>query len=255
MSEKLSSPPLFYAFAQILFRSVRKIEDFIIEIQENMRECGYPDCSEEQLPMPNIPTGKLEMQKRWCFADIPKHNGYILSPDMLVFHTTDYTTFDDFAENTIKGIELLNRPLMLSFIQRVGMRYIDIITPRRDEPVGMYVIDGVKGFIKENDRSLQSVSSESIKTAGEGTLVVRTLLKPQSPPYIMPGELLPLNLLPAKDLPGELATRFMLDEDFFVAKRFAFDIDVLRKKLKTAHEEIERAFRSVVTEHAFSVWR
>jgi uncharacterized protein (TIGR04255 family) len=256
MSEKLSSPPLFYALTQIVFRSVRKIEDFILEIQGNMRELGYPDFSEEPLPMPpNIPPAKLETYKRWCFADIPKHNGYLLSPDTLMFHTTDYTTFNDFAENVIRGIELLHRTLTISFIQRVGMRYIDIITPRRGEPVGMYVIDGVKGFVSEDDKGLQSATSESVKSAGEGTLVVRTLLKPQSTPYVMPGELLPLNLLPAKESSGELATRFILDEDFFVTKRFAFDVNALRGKLETAHEEIERAFRSVITEHAFSVWR
>jgi uncharacterized protein (TIGR04255 family) len=260
MSEKLSSPPLFYAFTQIIFGPIMKIEDFIFEIQENMKDLGFPDFSEEQLPnivfdpQNNLPV-KTEIRKRWSFADIPKHNGYLLSQDMLIFHTTDYVTFDDFVENTIQGIELLHKILTFSFIQRVGMRYIDIITPKQGELVGAYVNDGVKGFIKEDDEGLQSVSSESIKTAGEGMLAVRTLLKPKSPPYIMPGELLPLNLLPARKSSGESATRFILDEDFFMAKRFAFDIDILREKLERAHEEIEKSFRSVVTEHAFKVWR
>ena len=233
MSERLSSPPLFYTFAQIIFGPARKIEDFIIELQERMLENGYPDFSEEQLP--NIvpePKGNLpaKTEKRWIFTDIPRHNGYLLSSNMLIFHTTAYTTFEDFVENIIEGVKLLHRTFTLSFIQRVGVRYIDIITPEKGESLGAYINEGVMGFIKEDDTDLQSISSESIKKAGEGTLVVRTLLRPKSPPYIMPGELLPLNLLPAKKSPDELATRAVIDEDFFVTERFEYDVEILRKK-------------------------
>ena len=117
MSEKLSSPPLFYALIQVIFNPIIQMENYVPVIQEEMRKIGYSDFLLEPFQNINIniaaenfgvqPT-KIELQKRWLFNDVIRQNGYVLNQSLLVFHTTAYKTFGGFLDKAIKGVELLH---------------------------------------------------------------------------------------------------------------------------------------------------
>ncbi|MDR1582801.1 MAG: TIGR04255 family protein [Prevotellaceae bacterium] len=64
-----------------------------------------------------------------------------------MFHTSNYRVFDVFSDKFLKGLELLHEIVRLGYVERVGMRYVDVISLKKGQPIGVYLRDGVKGLI------------------------------------------------------------------------------------------------------------
>jgi uncharacterized protein (TIGR04255 family) len=199
---------------------------------------------------------KIELKKKWSFMDAVKRNGYVLNSSCFVFHTSNYHTFDVFADKFLKGLKLLHGIVKLDYIERVGMRYIDVISPKKGQPIRDYLRDGVKGLIDVEEDGFLSTDGASAQKIGDGILVIKTSLRPNCPPFLIPDDLMPLHLLPSEDSSAEeTMTRATLDVDFYEEKRFNFNIDPLMEKLKFAHEHVEKAFHLAVTDYALNEWR
>jgi uncharacterized protein (TIGR04255 family) len=180
MSEKLSFSPLIYALIQVVFNPLLHLASSVPDMQEQMRQAGYPDFALRQapniiLPSQNSPQA-IEMQQQWTFADILKHNGYVLSPNVLVFHTTGYQTFALFLESAMKGIDIVGKIVPIDYIERIGIRYINVVSPQAEERVAEYLNEGIRGLMAEDEKGFLWATSESQQNVGEGVLTVKTLL-------------------------------------------------------------------------------
>jgi uncharacterized protein (TIGR04255 family) len=237
------------------------MEKYIPEIQELMRKTEYPDYALEQsnnIIFDSIRTQpmKTETQNVWSFNDIAKRNGFVLNLSSLIYHTSEYKTFDNFKNGLLKGISLLHDTVKLGFVQRVGMRYINIISPINNEPIGSYLERIDSGINNSDEEGFLIFESALAKRIENGVLVAKTSVLPNVPQFIMPNDLMPLKLSPPDAaLNEERLTRALLDLDYYTEERFDFDVAILEKKLIFAHEQIERAFSSAVTKEALEKWR
>src|SRR5438876_1343082 len=111
MGEKMRKPPIFYTIAQVRFNPILGMGKHVGDIQDQLRQ-DFPDFRQEatksiQISATSVdrPEMKTESSWRWHFIDSRKRSGYILYPDSLIFHTTDYATSDVFFRSVLLGIE------------------------------------------------------------------------------------------------------------------------------------------------------
>ena len=134
----LSRQPLVLVLCQVKYSSIRKISDYIPAIQEDFRRQGYPIDRFDKIQQVNIgPNGvQTTEQERWEFRNKAETQSIIVLQDSAVIQTTSYERFENFAKDIrMASSTILSRTEHDKFgvIQRVGLRYIDIVQPREGE--------------------------------------------------------------------------------------------------------------------------
>ncbi|MBS0472801.1 MAG: TIGR04255 family protein [Proteobacteria bacterium] len=268
MGKKLSKAPIYYALAQVRFNALLQLEQFVPAIQESLRQADYPDFERMVAHgvAVNMSPGQqnsivpaIQTQVRFQFLNARRTAGFNLEPDGLVFHTTEYDTFETFSKAFFLGLKTVHDAAKLSFSSRLGIRYLDVVRPLRDgETLPEYLAPSVMGiFDKLSPRRLQQAMSETRTTRDQTTLVSRTILLDQAEPSgpAMPEELHPIVLGLPKRFDGIKGLYAIIDTDSFEEKREDFSFDYLEKTLKSLHDELAKSFAHTVTDHAREVWK
>lgn len=252
----LSYAPLVYVLCQVKYSAVLDMRENVPQIQKILRQ-AYPIYSEEVVQGFKIHTtsGNVEntTSNRWVFNDKNRTSGFILQTDSLLFHTTVYKDFDDFSGHLFNGLSILAEQVEIALVERVGLRYIDQIVPKKGEHVNDYVKPGLFGCqfadvdpIEEQHRSVSNVVTQA------GQLVVKFSRAVHE--NIVPDDLMPLALATIIEAKIEEVTG-MLDIDHFLVKTADFDIERIKRITTSLHEGTSDAFISAVSSHAMKVWK
>lgn len=260
MGEKWSNPPVFYTLAQIKFNPIAQMREYVPEIQDRLRRIGYPDYQPEQkvevaIRNPESPQPDVRPQQltRWHFTNSERTEGYILHPEALVFHSTQYEHFEDFSEKVLKGLSLVHEVIELSYTQRIGLRYLDAVIPAADKTLADYLAPSLLGLSMSVPGQLTHSFTETVSRIDDGTLVARAVITEGG--LAMPPDLFPMTL-PLPNRFGEPSGQTaVLDTDYFVEHRNKFNIDHARDQLWSSHTVIGDTFKSSVTDHAISSWK
>ena len=251
--------PVFYTLAQVQFNPIAQMSDYVAPLQERLRRSGFPDFrAENQLEIlfrrveafqPDI---QQQQQMRWSFIDTQRTEGYLLFSNNLVFHTTNYNTFENFLEKTISGLELIHEVVELAYIERIGLRYLDAIVPLEHEVFSQYLNGSLLGLSETVEGHLRHSFTETVTEIAESTLVTRSVISEGNltlPPDLFP---LPLMLQPRfAEINGRHA---VLDTDLSVTKRINFDIATVKTQLMKAHKVTADIFKNSVTDDARKKW-
>ncbi|MAT65037.1 MAG: hypothetical protein CMN57_05290 [Gammaproteobacteria bacterium] len=253
--EKLSNAPLIYVLAQIRFSPILATEKYIPSIQERVRR-EYPRYQQNIIQTFRFgPEGQppdIAKISRWEFADKDSTHGFIIQQDSFVFHTTGYTTFPEFKDKLQSALLAVNESLDISLVERIGLRYVDIVEPTGDDKLSDYLVPGVAGFPHE-DIGVQPVVSqtESISDSEFGRLVLKVIKKKDE--KNVPPDLFPLALKLSRKV-AQGSPNALLDFDHFFEQSIDFSVDAVIEKIDQLHEVTSKAFWSVITEHAKDVW-
>src|SRR6185312_2713096 len=143
MGTRMRHAPVFYTLVQVTFNPVMQMADYVPKMQERLRHEGFPDFEAVQqrriaLKVKVEGEGSPEISTEkgpqiWSFQDASKTAGYLLQPNALVYHTTAYETFDVFGRRLVDGLGLVHEIVGLSFIERIGLRYLDAVAPKEGE--------------------------------------------------------------------------------------------------------------------------
>ena len=82
---KLKRPPLVLALAQTRFSSIMKMRQYVPDIQERLRQIGFPLVQEQQ--MQQIVFGskmEIENKLRWVFSRQDRRHAVVLTEDFVV---------------------------------------------------------------------------------------------------------------------------------------------------------------------------
>ena len=266
MGHKMKNAPIYYALAQVRFNAVLALEQYVPAIQDSLRKVGFTDYQRVLQaminltigagapPPPNI--GALQPVARHLFLNEAKTAGFSLDQSMLMFHTTDYDTFDAFSDAFRKGVEIVHSAASLSYSERIGLRFLDAVCPNDKEGLSAYLTPSVLGlFDKLAPRELVHVFSETRTKAGNATLVSRAIVYRQD----QEGAVFPQDLQP---VPLELIDRFkkvkglyaVIDTDSWLEEREKFSLPSLDKRLLLLHDDLRKSFDLMVTPHALKTW-
>jgi uncharacterized protein (TIGR04255 family) len=241
-----------------------KMGDYVPTIQEKLRHEGYSDYQSETLRAFKIsppldarpPEINSVEQRRWRFINLQKTEGYVLSENALVYHTTKYDSFEAFLGRMLKGAHLLDEIVQLNYIERIGLRYINAIYPKdQNDQIELYVNPSLLGF----SQAIQGIGliqnfSEATIIKENATIIARFITMDKSLP--IPPDILPLQLVLEekfnKNMEGKKAA--ILDFDHFANERMPIDFAKIENYLRRFHDGITEVFHHSTTEYAKQEW-
>lgn len=253
--------PLIYTLSQVIFSHVLKMKDYIPEIQERIRKEGFPKFKESSFPefhfnpTPGaVPT--IIEKKKWDFFDKDNTVAISITENFLSLHTSQYTTFENFSSTLEIALNILKEVVKPDLVERIGMRYIDLIRLKEKETFSEYLNAGLTGFSMDKVSVDESLTRcETISSTKHGVLVARCIRYNDG--TFLPPELGMENLglvfdEAKKPTKGEVIS--LLDFDHFSKTTRDFAVKDLIKNFKEMHDDIDKIFKDAVTAHAIKTW-
>jgi uncharacterized protein (TIGR04255 family) len=262
VGQKLRQAPVYFTLAQVRFNPVLALDSYVPKIQDHLRRQGYPDAKKGMLATFNLnvdnraeggaPQVPVSQTMRYAFSTIAKTEGFILDPASLSYQTTEYGTFEDFAEKFLRGLEIVHQAISLSYTDRIGLRYLDAVYPKENEHLSEYLSEAVLGLYGRLDGSLVHAFSETVIKNDARTVVARTIL--QNGPIGFPPDLQPIELQLPERFQNLKGLHAILDTDGSRGHRDIFDLNQIKAHLSEVHSVVIEAFKAIVTERAVQIW-
>lgn len=263
MGEKLSKAPVYFTIAQVRFNSVQKMDSYAPDIQEKFRKEAYSDAQTVTLNGLNFDIGVNDApfqmpipirQTQHTYSNFDKTECFILDQSSLTYQATEYRGFETFSESFLKGLVFVDDVVEgLDFVDRIGMRYLNAFKARNSEPIAEYLNPKVTGLFDDSQKQISHSFSETVYKRNDKDIIARTIIlsgKFNFPFDAQPGALAVDNRF--KEISGIHST---LDIDSSTSTRQRFSIDLVTHELKLIHNEIESAFKEIVSHKALEIWK
>lgn len=258
---KLVRSPLVYALAVVRFSPIEVMKSYVSEIQEAMRLNGFPQFSEENSRSiqigPNGPIPAPQESVRWIFKNNNGTKSAILTTSFFAFEVSEYDRFDSFESDVVKLLTIVSEKSQMAnnMLKQVGLRYLDAITPVDELSAQECVMAEIRGLELEMLGIAPEVGGFQYVVGGpvnDGQF--RLAAYPFKRGVFMPADI--FATVSFEHLQFDQKTSgIVLDFDCtHPLKGKAFSTELVQAQLVTAHSQIGKAFRSVVTSEALKAW-
>jgi uncharacterized protein (TIGR04255 family) len=224
------------------------MESFVPAIQEELRRKNYPLHRAAELTQITFgPELKSAVVKRWLFISKNARTAVSISNNSVVLETTDYDTFDSFADRLAEVLEVVGRIAAVNIVDRLGLRFVDRIQPLSGENLSDYLEQPLRGFTPAS-LSVSDIFQrhEYFCKTPQGMLMIR-VFQPEDGVFLPPG-LDPSDLEPR--FPAASGRVTILDIDHFSEAQMDFASDPIVDAMWALHEHCDIAFRAATTETA-----
>jgi uncharacterized protein (TIGR04255 family) len=264
MGTKMRNAPVFFTIAQARFNPILTLDSYAPQIQEKLRRRGYPDAKKGFLATINLnlnPVAPTEagaqqipvaQSARYMFCNMAQTAGFILDQGALSFQTTAYDVFETFSADFLTGLEAVEDAVQLSYIDRIGVRYLDAVFPRTGEALRDYLCSSVLGLTEKLPGTVVHSFSETLVTTDSINVLSRVIIQDSAVGF--PPDLQPMTLKLAERFRELRGRHAIIDTDGSFESREEVNLKRVGERLNFIHEEISRAFRVSVTEHALKAW-
>jgi len=259
----LGRHPLSLVLCQVRFSPIRKMGNYIPAIQDQFRRRGYPLERAGKVQQVRITARGVDSteQERWEYRTKDETWSITVFEDSVALQTTAYDRFEEFArtlEQALQTVLLATEHDRLGIVERIGLRYINLILPGPGEDFRRYLRPGLHGvrdsaFEPGSNRThIESVGRTSCGQT-QGIMIVRISQNDQGfdlPPDLAAGA--PSHISQAKA--GELAT--LIDIDHYTEGNFDPDVEWVTARNYELHDHIIETFHEdVASEAAIEAWR
>lgn len=259
----LRQQPLVLVLCQVRFSPVRKMGDYIPGIQEAFRRHDFPIERAGKIQQLTITPDGVHVveQERWEYRTRDERWSVTVLQDSVVLQTTAYERFEGFAERLEAAVKIVlaqTEQDRLGLIQRVGLRYVDLIQPRDGESYRDYLRPGFHGasdapFTAGSHRlHVESIGHTKVVDA-TGTMVLRVAQNDQGfdlPPDLLGGA----PKFEPRARAGELVT--LVDMDHFLEGKFDPKAEWVTAHIYAMHDHMIETFHEhVVSKKAIEVWQ
>lgn len=260
IARRLERAPVIYVLCQVRFPVLLKMDKHVPDIQEALRK-DFPRFARESvrsLELSGVPDGdpvvSQSVEDRWTFMNKNRDAGFILRGGDLVFHTSAYTRFSDFSDQLAIGLRALGS-IDIGLVERIGLRYVDYLTPMNGKEVRDYMKPSMLGFSFGSmglDEKNAIHNQENIAITQDGThLIVK--FSEGVHKRLLPNDLQPLGLEKPREPILDKRTG-ILDFDHYWAGEDAFDVAGILKRLDGLHALTGEAFRASFSEEVTEIW-
>ena len=263
----LSREPLALVLGQVRFSPIRQMDRYIPEIQEAFRQYGFPVERAGKVQQITFGPGaggpvQVDEQQRWEYRTRDETWSVLVTQDSVALQTTAYGRFEGFADRlryAVRTVLAKTEHERLGVVQRVALRYVDVVQPRNGEDFRAYLRPGFHGAADEVFRAgthrlhVESTGRTQLGDDVTGTMIVRVVQNDQGfslPPDLIGGA--PEHAVRAQA--GELIT--LIDMDHFIEGTFDADAGWVVTRAFEMHDHIIETFHEhVVTETAIEAWK
>lgn len=263
MGTPLKNPPVYLTLVQARFNPLLKLADYVPSVQEGLRKAGYPAYSQQSSVVMRLPNAQ-EMQQQpsalpqpaqhvqYFFSNAAQTHSFVLSADALTFQSSDYGTYQKFSAQFLEGLALVHDVVKLDFTERVGLRYLDHVAPRKGETIDQYVVPEALGLGARLGGQVLHAFSETFCAIDKVRLRSRVLV--QGGALVFPPDLLPHGVKVHERFLRPSDVSAMVDTDGAVEGRELFSMDTVKMHLNAIHAVIGDSFRRTVTPYALKAW-
>jgi uncharacterized protein (TIGR04255 family) len=249
----LSRTPLIYIVTQVRFSAVVAIEKYVPAIQERLRK-AYPwflHSKIQEIAFQQQGAPSIDFNDRYEFQSRDKKTGVVLTKNSVALHTNKYSSFEKFLEEFYESLSTVHECVGLSLVDRIGLRYVDLVRLRENEGWADYLRPGLLG-LDANAVGVQQWTSQFVTTGKTevGTLAFRYLHSNRALPPDLTPETLNYEELLLKE--GEVGA--ILDFDHYSESSQEFNLEAVIKIIGNLHDNLDRAFRDVVAPEAIKKW-
>jgi len=256
-SMRLRRSPLVHVLAQVRFPEATSFIGESERLREIFAALGFPRPNRGTIQNIRLDVGsapQIEQIERWSYFDLKKRNSVFLTPEFVSLHTNDYLTFEPFLDRFADVLNAVSDALDITVIERVGLRYIDLVELREGENFEQYLEPRLLGFPFEQIRELEFESSTfesaSVASTAAGFLAIRCSQLPEN--HILPPDISRSDLDYGSFLRSGAAAA--LDFDHYSTEPQEFSVDSLIEQFWALHDGIDHAFRTAVTSYALERW-
>jgi uncharacterized protein (TIGR04255 family) len=260
MGEKMQHAPIFFTIGQVRFNPILDMHRHIEALQTEFRKYSFSGFNEEDVSSIQVETSSIpprivtNNQKRWRFTNSKKTGEIILSPNSVLYRTTQYETSEEFMARLLHAIRIVHKEVNLDYVEQIGFRTLDAIRPDEEHPLDVLIKPELLGFYSSTDDDIKQSILEGTSQIGSAHFLVRRVV------IIHGGLGIPIDLMP---ISLEIDARFksingwhaVLDTDYAAREQFDFDIDSIKGRLQEVKEGASRAFHGAVSKVALELWR
>lgn len=261
--EPLTRAPLVLVLCEVRFSPIKQIASYIAPIQERFRRSGFPIERGGKVRAVTVsPSGIQAAERdRWEYRTKDERWSVMITENSVILQTTAYERFETFAERlsgALRTVLAETEHDRLGVVQRVGLRYIDLVQPREGEDHRFYLKPGLHGvtegvFAAGSQRLFQVNVGHTQVGDVEGFMVLRITQNDQGidvPPDLVDGA----PKLESRSRVGELVT--FVDMDHFIERNFEPNTDEVIAYSYRLHDHIIETFHEhIVTKEGMDVWR
>ncbi|MCC5835439.1 MAG: TIGR04255 family protein [Opitutales bacterium] len=252
----LPQSPLIFVLGQVRFAPVLSMEEKIPAIQDSLRKNGFPRLSVREIEITKRDAnGKTEIERRkqWEFINKEKWASVLIDTDFIVFQVTRYKLFEHYISE-FKGIlDTFAHHAKPDLVQRIGLRYVDLVIPRDDQKLESYLSPSLRGFSIQGGEHREAFRCESVTQTGDNSRFIHRYMEANNG-FGFPPDLLPISL--SFDLDLNLNSPFgLLDMDHFMHVDNDFSVQEIIKNFWALHDLQTKAFAASVTKTAMNEWR
>lgn len=275
MGKKYANAPVYFTIGQVRHNPLLSLKSYLPAIQERMRKAGYPDfksVSQVQFAFGAITGGEdtpppmLQQSEKFAFSNLDGTEGFLLDANSISFRSTDYDTFEAFYAQIERGLEILSSSVDgLDYFERLGLRYLDAIVPRKDENLHQYLSRELWGtpaslheknihdFKGQQFRYNHSFSESAVIVPNIGQVVSRVIV--QNSELRFPPDLAPDPLKIAPRFAGLNCEHGTVDVDASFTERRKYDSNEIKDRFEHLHDLVGLFFNATVTDFAREAWR
>lgn len=254
---RLKKAPIAYALCQIKFPTVGPVEEARAEALHGPLRQDYPyrvpqDTTEITMMIgPGVPTPMI--RRSWLLMDRRKSAGFVLDSTTLVYRTAAYVDFPHFVEETMRGVNGVLESLKPPVIERIGLRFIDLIEPGKTGGLEKLIEAPLYGFTPQVSGFVPQATQQLVRgKTDDGLLLFRYSRAKHA-------SALPLDLADATLMglrtPSNDRESVIIDIDHF---RENADLDPdpeqIQHLIETLQGPMSTLFKNAVTESAIEQW-
>lgn len=252
--DKLSRSPLTLVIGQVRFPQVPKMDSLIQEIHAGMRENGLERVTTETVQQVTFgPQIKTTEVTRWSFSNRNRTEAMFLTNDFLVLAVSDYQRFEDFSQRIITLVGEVQEKAKLTFLDQIGIRYLDILQASKELSPSEQVAEGLRGLSPTPLGVNETRTQVLVRCQTEYGILSIRCIELDGPDFLPPDLQIQGLKFAIQPKSGELFR--LLDIDNTTSFDDGCDIADLKQSLWNLHQHTSTAFKNSVTEKALKYWR
>ena len=248
-------PPLVYVVAELVISPYYSMAANIPGLQDRLR-ASFPRTIEAKEFI--VDGGKPSAQSLWQLLSVDQKHGVQLGTRSISLHATAYAQSSDFLGRWAEVLDAIQAAELGAFVERAGLRYVDLVVPAEGRSPADYLASGLKGIEPEGARSTGSMWASAFQF--DGSLVNLRAAAPAPQGLLLPPDFnaLPLNK-PAVMLEAEVRLKAeamigFVDTDCLKDVGKVFDAGDLLGTYSEMQKLTSKTFKAALSDIAREEW-
>ncbi len=253
------NPPLAYVVAELVISPYYSIAKAIPQLQDLLRE-SYPRTDEAQELIVDEANARLQPLELWRLLAVSKTCGVQIGARAISLHATAYSDGEDFLSRWGEVLDAIAKVNLNAFVERAGIRYVDLIVPAADLQPRDYLCAGLQGAPQPDGGEIKSAMWATSFALDSYTLTTR-IAAPSPEGFVLPPNFnaLPLNkpdiMVSAEARSQQERPVGFIDLDCMSEVQNVFDANQLKNAYVSMQGITSRIFQSMLSDAAIKEWK